>query len=687
MKASSQAAGWKGMLIKHGEKGVLGIIGVLVLLMMYSGLKKEGLKDDQSPDKLLGRVKNGEEYIATAVKIKPENGGEKFVLNPYDKWMVTGIDKLKVEEWPLNIDTIEFPKIAKRSQPAVFPAEEVHATALVVQVALNDEKAVKQQIGIIQNRNDVKQREEAKKLAAAAAKKQAEDAKEAKRKAIADSGKNSGKRGGGEGGGKRNNPLAPQPAFPPLGQPAAPAQVEVRAQHPAVHNQMGITSATKGIAVVTALIPYKKQIQVFNQSLVEGRDIIPGRKLEDDSPLIATFKVERAQVVNPNDPADKLQWVDITPQAQEFFVQNGKQLTRADDPVVLSLHGPDTVGIPKKGIPGWYTVSPLPSLADRKWQREVTHPRIPLITDLTEEEIKVEEANAFMPVAPAAAGGFGQPAPVAPVEPVEHELPEYVLLRHIDFNVVPGANYRYRVTLAYQNPNLGLDSKYLDTGVVMTDVLPTTPSKPSNTVTLPPLHQVLAGGDLNYPPPKRIDGVPSSRVWQWLIDIDKLRGGEVAKDFPNIAVGDLLELTGTIKNILNRPAGVAEEIPDYNFAQHRIPRGTQMTYLVDVFGKEAPPAPKQRPVPPGAAPAVAPPPAPEPPREQPYSEILFVDQDGKLRSSSSTYAETLIDNYKLRYESTQPTTNAPGVNPGLAPPQPMGGLFGAGLPGKAQKNR
>ncbi len=134
----------------------------------------------------------------------------------------------------------------------------------------------------------------------------------------------------------------------------------------------------------------------------------------------------------------------------------------------------------------------------------------------------------------------------------------------------------------------------------------------------------------------------------------------MAKDFAPIAVGDLLEFVGTVKNNLNRAAGVSEELVDYNFAANKIPPPTQMPYLVDVFGKAAPPAPKKPAVPKatggeegiGAAPVAA---APEPPREQPYSEILYVDQDGKLRSSSSPYAETLIDNYKLRYESTQAT--------------------------------
>lgn len=665
MKASSQAAGWKGILIKHGEKGALGIIGALVLWMMFSGLQKEGLTADKSPDKLVSRVAIGEQHIVSAPRLKQDNGGEKFRPENYDKVLVSGLEPVKIEGG-FNVIPDDFPHIAKRTQPLVYAVEDVHATALVVQVALNDEKAVKQQQLIIANLNDQKARAEAKKAEALARKQQAEEAKKAKALEAQQ------KRGSGENPKRSsNNPLLQQPDSS-TNEPQSP--LLQRPPHPAIQNLTGITTATRGIAVVTGLIPYRRQLEEFNRTLVENKDLIPGRKPEEDSPWIATFAVERAQVVNPNEPEDKLVWENITTQAQDFFAQNHKKLTRSDDPVVASLLGPETVGLPKKNIAPWFTVSPLPTLADRKWQREVTHPRIPLYTDLTVEEIVIEQANAFMPAAPAAGGGgFGQPAPAALPEPQEVELPEYVLFRHIDFNVAPGKTYRYRVTLAYLNPNLGLDSKYLDLGVAATDVLPTPPSQASNSVALAPLHQILTGGDLNYPPPKRYDGVPTARVWQWLID--RQRGGEVAKDFPGIAVGDLLDLTGTVKDILNRAAGLGEELVDYNFALNRVMRGTQPTYLVDVYGKEAPPPPRVRPPPPGS-----PPPAPEPPREQPYSEVLYVDQDGKLRTSTSPYAETLIDNYKLRYESTQPSGGSPGVAP------PAGGLFGAGAPGK-NRNR
>jgi hypothetical protein len=223
--------------------------------------------------------------------------------------------------------------------------------------------------------------------------------------------------------------------------------------------------------------------------------------------------------------------------------------------------------------------------------------------------------------------------------------------------------------------------------------LTTEPSRGSNTVTLPPLFQILAGGDVAYPTSKRFDGVPTSRIWQWVIDLDreKKRGsGEVAKDFPGIAVGDVLDLIGTVENNLNRAAAQGEKLVDYNFGLQRtkVTAGRAAPYLVDVFGKEAPPVPKPKVIPPKSGEPTPPPPLPEPPREQPYSEILFVDQDGKLRSSNSPYADTLIDNYKLRYETAPaaggPGGAVPGVEHGRENPLFMPNR-GAGAPGNNQR--
>ncbi len=272
MKASSQTAGWKRILIQHGEKAVLGIVGALVLWMMFSGLQKEGLKPDKSPTNLTSRVSNGEQYIVSSPRLKQDNGGQKFKVERYDQLLNKGFEPVSIDFYSV-IDPPEFPKIAKRAQPAVYPIEDVHATALVVQVALNDEKAVKQQIGAIANRADEKAKAEAKKAAAAERARLAKEAKEAKAKANQ---QNRGTGGGTGEGGPRKQPQKDNPLLAPMPVPNQPlVPVVERPKHPAIQNLTGITSATRGIAVVTGLIPYKKQIEEFNKAVVEGKDIIP----------------------------------------------------------------------------------------------------------------------------------------------------------------------------------------------------------------------------------------------------------------------------------------------------------------------------------------------------------------------------------------------------------------------------
>ncbi len=80
MKASSQTAGWKRLLIQHGERAVLGIVGALVLWMLIS-VQADSLKPDKSPTNLDSRVSTGETYINTAQRLPPQS--DKFNVKNY----------------------------------------------------------------------------------------------------------------------------------------------------------------------------------------------------------------------------------------------------------------------------------------------------------------------------------------------------------------------------------------------------------------------------------------------------------------------------------------------------------------------------------------------------------------------------------------------------------------------------
>ncbi len=159
-----------------------------------------------------------------------------------------------------------------------------------------------------------------------------------------------------------------------------------------------------------------------------------------------------------------------------------------------------------------------------------------------------------------------------------------------------------------------------------------------------------------------------ARVWQWLIDIDKTRSaaGRSGQGLPQTSASAICSSSSArFKNNLNRAAGQPEELVVTHFTANKLPPPEADAVPGRfVFGKQAPPAPRPRHA---AAPprptlsgeeGIAAPAAPRggnartAPRAA-LSEILYAIKMAKLRTSTSPYAETLIDNYKLRYESTE----------------------------------
>ena len=84
------------------------------------------------------------------------------------------------------------------------------------------------------------------------------------------------------------------------------------------------------------------------------------------------------------------------------------------------------------------------------WTDSVAHPKIPPVW-------VTNAADVAAPAVPVAAGAAGKPA-AAPraARTVSHKL-----LRVFDYSVQPNGRYRYRVKLELQNPNFGLNAKFL----------------------------------------------------------------------------------------------------------------------------------------------------------------------------------------------------------------------------------
>ncbi|MGC4002939.1 MAG: hypothetical protein QM811_07330 [Pirellulales bacterium] len=566
MKSASNAktAGWKGFLIQHVEKGVLAVMLVALVMLMAKGFGKEGLKSSQTPKELERSVAEANQHIVAVKVIPKEGGGEKFAPFDFGAHLKTSLEPRSLRDLvkDYNPNPGHDRQIDKRRQPKLFPIEDVHATALVGQLALNDPSKAKEAAKALQAANDKKLLEEAKK----AAKKALEDQKKALADARKQSSQTNRKGSGGGEGGARGGLQQPKLETPEIAMPKPVVEQVVRPLHPAVVNLPNVTTSTQGMAVVTALIPYRKQMVEYHQALIDQKDRIPDRDVRFDLPILTKFVVERAEYVDPKTPVADLKWVDITNQTMDYYLANYKQLDlNFTETVVSSLLGPVTMPIDPQARP-LATVGMLPKLADRLWQCEATHPRIPLISDLTETELELEGANqALLP---------GQNGPqnniFAKQNPLENQplanenpldaLPDYLLFRHLDMKVGLGRQYRYRVTAYYFNANYEVDMKYVDEHETKME-LSAGSSAPSNPVSLPPIRAVLAGGETQVS--RRLEFPPKSKIWIWKIDMS--RGGEVAKDFNDVGVGEPLEFLATVKGVINRLTGARRGFAQLQF--------------------------------------------------------------------------------------------------------------------------
>ncbi len=243
-------------------------------------------------------------------------------------------------------------------------------------------------------------------------------------------------------------------------------------------------------AVVTALVPIEKQAAEYSRVFSHAM----GEAAERDTPRYARVLVERA-VIDAKNP-DKLDWKPLGPLTvdQADWEQKGEEIvdTKYLDPNLTFRLGP---------------------LVGGDWTDSVTHPKIPPFW-------VTNAADVAAPAVPVAPGAPGKPA-AAPraARTVSHKL-----LRVFDYTVQPNGRYRYRVKLELQNPNFGLNVKFLKNPAALlnSQELRTTEkwSDPTDVVTIPSGFEVLAGGvepklvepaaNLLVTTLNRQDGVPAS---------------------------------------------------------------------------------------------------------------------------------------------------------------------------------
>ncbi|HEX3727590.1 MAG TPA: hypothetical protein VHV08_15155 [Pirellulales bacterium] len=245
-----------------------------------------------------------------------------------------------------------------------------------------------------------------------------------------------------------------------------------------------VTPKAQPWAVVTGLVPVLKQTQEYSRVL-EGTI---GEKRERDVPHYAGFVIERAEV-DPAQPA-KLDW-KVLPPSDEFEKQwdSTLEIVQADyvEPELTMKLGPLAGGV--------------------SWDESVAHPKIPLLAAATETKATAEEAaekerpeaaatnSRIRRARPAEAKGADKaPAAKDKAASVPSEI-AYRLLRVFDFTVEPKKKYRYRVTLALENPNFGLPPFYLlDPSKKREEVAESPVSEPTDMITIPDGYRVLVAG-------------------------------------------------------------------------------------------------------------------------------------------------------------------------------------------------
>ncbi len=89
---------------------------------------------------------------------------------------------------------------------------------------------------------------------------------------------------------------------------------EVEPNHPDVQMVPNVRVEVVNLAVITGLIPYKKLVEEYRQTLIESKTQPESGKnsAANTEPIVTNVFVERAEVTGPDQPVEQLQWADLT---------------------------------------------------------------------------------------------------------------------------------------------------------------------------------------------------------------------------------------------------------------------------------------------------------------------------------------------------------------------------------------
>ncbi len=525
MKANLKGLGGiKHLLLGHGEKIVILIVGIVAMMMMMKALQRDKLPAEKQANKLNEQITLARQRMNDFSwnKMKQEFPAEIRLPKPLEQKADNRVPPSAYQSpnQKLGWDPPVVPPVVLRSDPLLLDPLNLEAHGGSGLLAFVDPEVRRRKIL------------EEQQQAAKAVKDQQKGLE--KQQSEADRGGTSRSRGGeadpyGAG--------AYDPAHPkrravfgvvrPAGVPLQDYE-EVRVAY---------------WAIVNAKVPIKEQLKLYRDAFENAR----GYNEMADIPQYLGYFVERAEV-RSNEAEKNLQWEPVA-------VYNGRgqrisPVVTADalfgKPVVQGRTGKKdgTEGVVTKWVAqmpeivdprfldGNLLAFPLPPLVGREWGREVTHSDVPLAIDaveLEEDKAETEEAkpatteeptDLFGGSAPGVAGMGAQPPGYAGgrggygggrggygggpggygAEPgmmggrggyggeesyggggygggrggmgqTGNPQAPHWLLRFFDFSVEPGKKYKYRVRLAVLDPNQSFGGRRVDLDVLDKDAM------------------------------------------------------------------------------------------------------------------------------------------------------------------------------------------------------------------------
>lgn len=486
MKANLKGRGGiKGLLLLHGEKVAITVVGLLALGFVYKSLKVPRLESRYQASNLQQEI--NQTNLAVQESKWPDANSE--LAEEVRRFRPVGKNAnipVTAEDYPFaGLDPPVIAPTLVRGDPAILNAVDVRATGGSGLLAFRDERTRKEQ----ERRRTVAEEERRKKDEQIQLQQQQQGPERRNQR-----GGEGPQFGMGEMDPAHPNRRAIEGATNPVGVPLQGGERIERAYW----------------ATIVAKVPIRKQLELYEDAFKEAKGYDQSR----DFPRYVGYIVDRAEVVG----GKMLPWERVfLYDGQRKSIDAVKPIERGVTETAVNrlieiakdewaAEPVDPVAEPYKDF---VLTLPLPPLVGRDWGADATHPDIPLNPPLLEEEIEplAEESTEpaeqdgelkFYTDDPTQTGisgarpgqtprstypGVGrQPWSSGAIRRMGSEgqgggyrggmmsggqqttLPrgiDFKLLRFVDFTVKPGKKYKYRVQVVLADPNYGIVKSYL----------------------------------------------------------------------------------------------------------------------------------------------------------------------------------------------------------------------------------